>query len=98
MAQSLSVLGDLKIKVSTYLFIKFTHAFMAGILAYILGPYILNVAVVDVALIDGLNRGLDLGFFMQLLFSTKMIIMIVLTFILITALESLSYRKDKDLE
>lgn len=98
MAQSLSVLGNLKIKVSTYLFIKFTHAFMAGILAYILGPYILNVAVVDVALIDGLNRGLDLGFFMQLLFSTKMIIMIVLTFILITALESLSCRKDKDLE
>jgi len=89
MAQSMSVLKGLKINGLTYLWIKLSHGIIAGLLAYCFAPFFLNRAVHDVGLFGGFTNAFQPGFLMQLLFSTKMIIIISALFILTVAIELL---------
>jgi len=98
MAQSMSVLKGLKINGLTYLWIKLSHGIIAGLLAYCFAPFFLNRAVHDVGLFGGFTNAFQSGFLMQLLFSTKMIIIITALFILTVAIELLmsSGKETKD--
>ncbi len=81
MAQSLSVLSGLKISRLAYLLIKLSQALIASSISYFLAPHILNRAAVSVASVSGFKKGVELGFLLQLLFSAKMIIIVVSIFL-----------------
>ena len=98
-AQSMGVMSNLKVNPLIFLSMKLSHAFIAGTLALFLAPSILDNAVLNVALIDDIYSCGYFGFLMQLLFSTKMIIMILLIFLFMVTLEILFFRrKDTDIE
>lgn len=81
-AQSMSMLAGLNVGSIYFLIIKLTHGLLAGLVAWLLGPVILNA---DTALTGAFGREeiiSGLGFFSQLLFSSKMVIMIVFLFLL----------------
>jgi hypothetical protein len=98
LAQSMSVLGGLWISPFKYLKIKFFHGILAAMLAYLTTPYILNRAVQSVGLFGNLETFADSfepGFLMQLIFSTGMIIIILILFLLTVIIELiLSSRKE----
>ncbi len=98
LAQSMSVLGGLWISPFKYLKIKFFHGILAAMLAYLTAPYILNRAVQSVGLFGNLETFADSfepGFLMQLIFSTGMIIIILILFLLTVIIELiLSSRKE----
>lgn len=88
-AQSMSMLSGLNIGSVYYLAIKLTHGLLAAITAWIIGPAILDSSA---ALAGAFGRQEiigGLGFFYQLLFSTKMVIMIVFLFLVTILLEKL---------
>lgn len=89
MAQSLSVIGGLKITPFHYTFMKLCHGFLAAAIAYFIAPLILNRAVIGVFFIEYVQDGYNLGFLMQLLFSIKMIIIVVSIFLFTVILELL---------
>jgi sporulation integral membrane protein YlbJ len=82
LAQSLSVLKGLKISLWTYLKIKLAHGFISATITYFLYPYFMNKAVLSVGLFENYESTYHPGFFMELLFSTRMIIIILILFIL----------------
>lgn len=98
LAQSMSVLGGLWISPLKYLKIKFFHGILAAMLAYLIAPYILNRAVQSVGFFGNLKTFADSfepGFLMQLIFSTVMIIIILILFLLTAIIELiLSSRKE----
>lgn len=88
-AQSMSMLSGLNIGSVYYLVTKLTHGLLAALTAWIIGPAILDSSV---ALTGAFGRQEiigGLGFFYQLLFSTKMVIMIVILFLVTILLEKL---------
>lgn len=80
-AQSMSMLSGLNIGPGYYLFTKTTHGLLAGIIAWLIGPVILNMNVIGAGAFGRQEVISHLGFISQLLFSTKMVIMIVFLFL-----------------
>ncbi|MEL7657069.1 MAG: hypothetical protein AAGU75_14325, partial [Bacillota bacterium] len=81
-AQSMSMLSGLNISSGYYLLTKLSHGLFASLIAWLIGPAILGNEIMGVGAF-GQKEILDgLGFFYQLLFSTKMVIMIVFLFLL----------------
>lgn len=94
-AQSISVLGGLKISPFVYLKLKLSHGVIAAIIAYMSAPYILNRAVQNVGLFSNPTGVFQPGFLMQLLFSVRMLIIIVILFLFTVIIELiLSWRKE----
>ncbi|MDD4565175.1 MAG: hypothetical protein PHE79_06835 [Eubacteriales bacterium] len=88
-AQSMSMLAGLKISSAYYLAVKLTHGLLAGLSAWIIAPFILEGIAVDTMAIEQHEIIGKLGAFSQLLFSTKMVIMIVIIFIFTILIDKL---------
>ena len=88
-AQSMSMLSGLNIGSVYYLATKLTHGLLAALTAWIIGPKILESSVAMAGAFGRQEIIGGLGFFYQLLFSTKMVIMIVILFIVTVLLEKL---------
>lgn len=88
-AQSMSMLAGLKISNVYYLIVKLTHGLLAGLIAWIIAPFILGGISVNTIAIEQQEIIYKLGAFSQLLFSTKMVIMIVFIFILTILIDKL---------
>lgn len=88
-AQSMSMLAGLKISSAYYLAVKLTHGLIAGVIAWIIGPFILGGIIIDTIAIEQYEVVGKLGAFSQLLFSTKMVIMIVIIFIFTILIDKL---------
>lgn len=80
LAQSMSMLAGLDISVMYYSLTKLTHGILAGVVAWIISPHILNLGITSVGAFGQTEVVSGLGFIYSLLFSTKMVIMIVLLF------------------
>lgn len=93
-AQSMSVLYGLNISPRYYLKVKLAHGLMSGLVAYFGGPYILNMTVKSVGAFGISSCTFDLGILSQLLFSAKMVIIILLIFIFTIVMDYLTGRKD----
>ncbi len=81
-AQSMSMLAGLNIGSLYYLLSKFSHGLLSGLAAWVLGPVILGSEAVLTGTFGREEIMSRLGFFYQLLFSTKMVIMIVFLFLI----------------
>ncbi len=88
-AQSMSMLSGLNIGSLYYLLTKLTHGLLAAITAFIIGPAILESSTAMAGAFGRQEIIGGLGFFYQLLFSTKMVIMIVILFLFTILLEKL---------
>lgn len=88
-AQSMSMLSGLNIGSLYYLATKLTHGLLAAITAWIIGPMILDSSAALAGAFGRQEIVSGLGFFYQLLFSTKMVIMIVFLFLVTILLEKL---------
>ena len=91
-AQSMSMLSGLQIGTRFYLISKLSHGFLAALTAWLIGPVILGSETVGTFALGTEELITSLGFFYQLLFSTKMVIMIVILFI-ITIFAEKSFRR-----
>lgn len=91
-AQSMSMLSGLNIGSFYYLLTKLTHGLLAGIVAWFIGPVILNSTAVFTGTFGREELISRLGFFYQLLFSTKMVIMILFLFLFTILLDKLLRR------
>jgi sporulation integral membrane protein YlbJ len=80
-AQSMSMLAGLKIGSRYYLLTKLFHGLLGGVIAWLLGPVILGPETVSAGFFGREEIISSLGFFYQLLFSTKMVIMVVFLFL-----------------
>ncbi len=80
-AQSMSMLAGLNISSSYYLVTKTTHGVLASLIARLIGPTMLSGRTVFAGTFGKEELINGLGFFYQLLFSTKMVIMIVFLFL-----------------
>ncbi len=98
LAQSMSVLQGLKISVWDYLKAKLSHGVIAGLVAYIIAPYILNKAVQSVGAFGSASSDFDLGILSQLIFSTRMIIIILVIFALSIAFDNMLTRRVEQIE
>ncbi len=94
-AQSMSVMSGLKISPFVYLKLKLAHGVLAAVMAYLSAPYILNRAVQNVGLFPSFSGAFEPGFLMQLLFSVRMLIIILTLFLFTMVIELLlSWRKE----
>lgn len=82
LAQSMSMLNGLNISVWYYAYIKLTHALISGYVAWVIAPFILNLEAINTGAFGQQDLVNHLGFIYSLLFSTKMVIIIVIIFIL----------------
>lgn len=80
-AQSMSMMAGLNIGSLYYLMIKLSHGLLSGLIAWLAGPVILGSETVFAGAFCREDIISGLGFFYQLLFSTKMVIMIVFLFL-----------------
>jgi len=80
-AQSMSMLSGLNIGSAYYLLVKLSHGLLAGAVAWFIGPSVLSMEVLETFAFEREEVIGGLGFFYQLLFSTKMVIMIVFLFL-----------------
>lgn len=81
MAQSMSMLSGLGISIWYYTFTKLCHGILAALAAFLIGPYILSIDIMMTGTFGAYKLTESLGFLHGLLFSTKMVIMVVLLFI-----------------
>jgi len=88
-AQSMSMLAGLRISTAYYITVKVSHGLLAAAIAWFIGPPILGREALEAISLSKENIVYGLGFFSQLLFSTKMVIMIVILFFLTILLEKL---------
>jgi sporulation integral membrane protein YlbJ len=91
-AQSMSMLSGLNIGSVYYLMTKLTHGLLAGLVAWFLGPVILSGDAIFTGTFGKGEVISHLGFFSQLLFSSKMVIMIVFLFLFTILLDQLIRR------
>ncbi len=80
-AQSMSMLSGLNIGSVYYFVTKLTHGVLAGAVALFLGPHLLKLETLETLALQREDIVRNLGFFYQLLFSTKMVIMVVFLFL-----------------
>lgn len=91
-AQSMSMLSGLNIG-SVYFFItKLSHGVLAGAVAWMIGPHLLSMETLETWALQKEDLVRSLGFFYQLLFSTKMVIMVVFLFLATILLDKLIRR------
>ncbi|MBR0596535.1 hypothetical protein [Sinanaerobacter chloroacetimidivorans] len=88
-AQSMSMLAGLEISIGNYLMMKISHGILAAVLAWFMGPYILDLDIASTGAFGQEELVRNLGFVYQLLFSTKMVIMVIIIFVLTVALEKI---------
>jgi hypothetical protein len=88
-AQSMSMLSGLKISTAYYIAVKASHGLLAAAIAWFIGPPILGREALEAISLSKEEIVSGLGFFSQLLFSTKMVIMILILFVLTIFLEKL---------
>lgn len=89
LAQSMSMLSGLHISVGKYMFMKLSHGLLAGLLAWLMAPWFMGNKALDVGAFGQQQMTEQLGFFSQFLFSTKMIVVVILIFLLTIAAEKL---------
>ena len=94
-AQSMSMLSGLKIGSLYYLAAKISHGLLAAAIAGLIGPLLLASDTLAVWAFPKEDIVTGLGIFYQLLFSTKMVIMVVFLF-LITILTDRLIRKIRE--
>ena len=94
-AQSMSVLYGLNISPGYYLTAKLAHGLISAMVAFFAGPFILNKSISTVGAFGSESFTYELGFLAQLLFSTRMIIIILILFIITAWLDCLFSRKEK---
>ena len=92
LAQSMSMLAGLRISVWYYAAVKLFHGILAGIIALLIGPFVLNLGVISVGSFGQRELVDRLGGFYHLLFSTKMVIMVAIVFAVTLAAEQLLRR------
>ncbi|NLP30510.1 MAG: hypothetical protein GX363_05185 [Clostridiales bacterium] len=97
LGQSMSVMYGLRISIWDYLKAKLSHGLIAGLVAYVLSPYILNKAVYTVGAFKYSSVDFDLGVLSQLIFSTRMIIIILVIFTISIGLDYILSRKAEQL-
>lgn len=85
-AQSISVLSGLGIHTGRFLKSKFTHGILSGLIAYGLFPFMVNEIETSTGTAAASIKLIDMGFFSQLLFSTRMIIIILALFAISVAM------------
>lgn len=88
-AQSMSMLSGLNISTFYYLVVKLSHGLLAAVIAWLIGPMFLNTGVLAVWSFNRESVVTSLGFFYQLLFSTKMVIMILFLFLFTLLLDKI---------
>lgn len=88
-AQSMSMLSGLNIRTAWYLAVKLCHGLLAAVIAWFLGPALLHIETLEAFSLKREEIVSGLGFFYQLLFSTKMVIMIVFLFLFTILLEKM---------
>jgi len=91
-AQSMSMLSGLNIGSAYYLVIKLSHGLLAGVVAWFIGPSVLSMEALETFSLQKESIIGGLGFFYQLLFSTKMVIMIVFLFLVTILLDKMIRR------
>lgn len=79
-AQSMSVLNGLGIHMKRFLKTKLTHGILSGLIAYGLFPSMVDEIEASAGVVVPAIKIIDMGFFSQLLFSTRMIIIILVLF------------------
>ncbi|HML38126.1 MAG TPA: hypothetical protein PKA19_12000 [Bacillota bacterium] len=88
-AQSMSMLSGLNIRTAWYFAVKLCHGLLAAAVAWLLGPALLHIETLETFSLKREEIVNGLGFFYQLLFSTKMVIMIVFLFLFTMLLEKI---------
>lgn len=91
-AQSMSMLAGLNISSAYYLLTKLSHGLLAGMIAWLAGPSILDWSTAMTGTFGREELVYGLGFFYQLLFSAKMVIMIVFLFLFTILLDKMLRR------
>ncbi len=91
-AQSMSMLSGLSISSGYYLLTKMSHGLLAGLIAWLIGSFVLEMNTIHVGAFGQNEIISGLGFFYQLLFSTKMVIMIVILFFISILIEKIVRR------
>jgi hypothetical protein len=86
-AQSMSMLSGLNIGSVYYFITKLSHGVLAGVVAWFLGPHLLKIEAMETLALQREDIVRNLGFFYQLLFSTKMVIMVVVLFLITIMLD-----------
>jgi uncharacterized membrane protein len=76
------MLSGLRIGAGFYLFSKLSHGMLAALIAWLIGPMVLGSEAITTGSFGREEIVSSLGFFSQLLFSTKMVIMIVILFLI----------------
>ncbi|QOX62797.1 hypothetical protein FRZ06_05270 [Anoxybacterium hadale] len=96
-AQSMSMLSGLRIGPGFYLFSKLSHGMLAALIAWLIGPLVLGSEAITTGAFGREEIVSSLGFFSQLLFSTKMVIMIVILFLITIFADSIfkNYKQHK---
>lgn len=89
MAQSMSMLSGLRISVGKYMLMKLSHGLLAGVFAWIIAPCFMGGKAIDVGAFGQQELTESLGFAYQFLFSTKMIILVIVMFLLTIGAEKL---------
>lgn len=80
LAQSMSMLEGLHISVWYYSAVKLCHGILAGLSALVIGPAILHLGIASVGAFGQKDAVEKLGGFYHLLFSSKMVIMVLVLF------------------
>ena len=91
-AQSMSMLAGLRIGNTFYLTAKLTHGLLAAASAWFIGPLLLQKESLAVWTLSREEIFKSFGFYYQLLFSTKMIIMVVILFLITFSLDKMIRR------
>ncbi len=94
MAQSMSLLSGTGIRVFTYLKLKFAHGIFSAIIALLLAPYYIKSTVNTGAFGNAISNA-DMSIAYGLLFSTKMVIMMVVLILLLIGLNEWIIKKEK---
>lgn len=98
LAQSISVLEGATIRAGKFVISKLTHGIFASFVAYAIFPHIFNQITMSVGAFGFSTWTFDAGALSQLLFSTKMIIMILFLFIFSVAIDQKFARRRKSSE
>lgn len=99
LAQSMSMLSGLGISPWYYIWTKLMHSFLSGMVALLIAPSILSMQAVSSGMFGTEVLTEKLGSVYGLLFSTKMVIMVLVIFLLLIVVDSKiqKYKKQRSL-
>lgn len=87
-AQSMSMLSGLDISPWYYIFVKLIHGALSGFVAFLISPMILERNVINTGTFNSPQVVERLGSIYSLLFSTKMVIMVIVIFMILVFIEN----------